>query len=127
MEKKIMEHCCTMEAKMSPEQEIRYLRRELTDARCDLSDVDDKLHRKTTQVQSLVDVILDIREYTKELEKSDKWANRRMGEYRNALHEIGYKCDDVIRDYENDDPNTVRPSKAVYNFAKTILDIVNRF
>lgn len=127
MKEKTIGNCCTVEANLTPEQQIKYLKRDLGEARADLSAAHEEKQRKEIQVQSLVDILCDLRRYSKELESNGKFDCRRMQEYRETLDCVQRECQEVIYSYENDDPYERRPSKAVYEFAKRIDDIVRRF
>lgn len=126
-----IKECCTIEYKRSPEEEIRHLKRELRDANYRTNDAVEDFNRKTIQVQSLTDVMLDLRRYTKELENSAKFDAKRMEEYRDAIHEIYCKCEEIISTYEALDPNKDTVArlnhKSGYDLAKSIYEIVRRF
>ena len=127
MKEKTIGNCCTVGVKPTPEQEIKYLKRDLGEAHADLSAAHEEKQRKEIQVQSLVDILCDLRRYSKELESNGKFDSRRMQEYRETLDCVQRECREVIYSYENDDPYEKRPNKAVYEFAKKIDDIVWRF
>lgn len=119
--------CCTTEAKLSPEGEIRYLKRELRDANARTNEVQEELNRKTIQVQSLTDVMLDLRRYTKELESSAKFDAKRKEEYRDAIHDIYCKCAEVVDTYRDLSSEEATLSEREYELAKFIYEIVRRF
>ena len=125
-EQKIMntnETCCTM-AKLKPEQEIRHLKNELKDERIKKEEAWDEIDKKNCQVHALVDVMCDLRNATKNLDNDLTWQRRCAGEYRDIHYDALTECLDVIGDYENGTEN--KPSKAVYEFAKKIRDILKR-
>ena len=126
-EKKIMNQCCTAEVKRSPEEEIRYLKRELRDANARINEVQEELNRKTIQVQGITDVMLDLRRYTKELEGNAKFDAKRMDDYRQAIHEIYCGCADIVDAYRDFPSEEMTLSEREYNLAKSILEIVKRF
>lgn len=119
--------CCTTEAKLKPEEEIRYLKRELRDANARTNEVQEELNRKTIQVQGLTDVMLDLRRYTKDLESSAKWDAKRMDDYRTAIGDIYCKCAEVIDTFRDLPSEEMALSEREYEFAKAIYEIVRRF
>lgn len=129
-EKKIIndkEMYCTM-AKLTPEEEIKYLKHELRDAEFKVDYKDDELHKKEIQVQALVDVMCELRDGHRGQTSEIRWQGRRMAEYREAFSDVNSECRNVILDYEHMEKGEAgRPSKAMYEFAKKILGIVERF
>lgn len=125
--KESINECCTTEAKRSPEEEIRYLKRKLRDANARTNEVQEGLNRKTIQVQSLTDVMLDLRRYTNDLERAAKFDAKRMEDYRDAIHEIYCECAGVIDTYKDLPSEEMALSEREYELAKTIYEIVRRF
>lgn len=124
------ETCCAKQfnPKLTPEQEIKYLKRELRDAEFKVDYKRDELCDKEIQVQALVDVMCEVRECNKNQANEIRWQGRRMAEYREAFSDVNSECRNVILDYEHMEKGEAgRPSKAMYEFAKKILGIVERF
>lgn len=119
--------CCTTEAKLKPEEEIRCLKRELRDANARAKEVQEELNRKTIQVQGLTDVMLDLRRYTKDLESSAKWDAKRMDDYCSAITDIYCKCAEVVDTFGDLPSDEMALSEREYELAKTIYEIVRRF
>ena len=117
---------CSKKVEYTPEQQIVVLRNQLKDERIEREELRNKLDFKESQVIALTDVLCDLREMNKRQANDLSWHCRRAGDYRDIHHEAWLECNDIISDYENDDPYTVRPGKAVYNFAKKIRDILRK-
>lgn len=115
---------CTCEVKCTPEQKINMLTCELKDERVKKEEAWDEIEKKNCQVHALVDVMCDLRNATKNLDNDLTWQRRRTGDYRDIHHEALMVCWDVISDYENKEKD--KPSKAVYEFAKKIRDILRK-
>ncbi len=111
----------------TPEEEIKWLNREVKEARIDRDRAEDRAQQKDYQVHTLLDLACELRDANKNIVSNMEWQGRRMSDYRGIISDIEMKCRDVICDYENKDKGEAgRPNKAVYEFAKTILDICGR-
>ena len=95
--------CYESRPNLTSEEEIRYLKSDIRDLRLSDAAKSEQINRMTIQQQAFVDVMCDLRKYTKELETDARWSTQRMGDYRDALHDIRVKCDKVIIDVTNNE------------------------